>query len=150
VWGGFAVPALALLSLVVVRRRRDRDEDSPYARSLRAFPAAERGLREAAAHLADGEPRAFYTGLERTLRLFLADRLGASTLGLPTTELLHLLDARGVSTDTQAEVARMLTESEAAQFAPYPTTPPPEAPERAARLMAAVDAEAAPVQPEAT
>ena len=150
VWVGFGVPALALLGLVAVRRRRDRDMDSAYARSLRAFPAAEQGLREASVRLNAGKPRAFYARLERTLRLFLTDRLGASVLGLPLPDLGQLLAERGVSSVTQADVIALLEESEAAQYAPHLTPPPPDAADRAGQLMAAVDAEAAPLKPEAT
>ena len=148
VWAGFAIPALALLGLVAARRF-GRDEDSPYARSLRAFPAAERGLAEAAAHLAAGELRAFHAGLERTLRLFLADRLGTPVLGLALPDLTRLLAERGVSPETRASVVRLLEGSEAAQFAPHAAPPPPDTADRAAQLMAAVDAEAAPLHPEA-
>ena len=149
VWVGFALPALALLGLAVVRRRRDQDEDSPYARSLRAFPEAERGLRDAAAHLEAGEPRAFYAGLDRTLRLFLTARLGTGTVGLALPALDALLTERGVEPETRADVVRLLRESEAAQFAPYPARPATDTPERAARLMADVDAQAASLDPEA-
>ncbi|MEP0546670.1 MAG: BatD family protein [Rhodothermales bacterium] len=150
VWAGFALPALALLGLVAVRRRRDRDEDSPYARSLRAFPDAERGLRDAAAHLEAGEPRAFYAGLERTLRLFLAARLGTGTAGLALPALAALLAERGVTPETRDDVVRLLRESEAAQFAPLAAHPTAATSERAARLMADVDAQADPLEPEAS
>ena len=140
-WAGFAVPALALLGLVVVRQRQ-RDEDSPYARSLRAFPAAEQGLREAAAHLDAGEPRAFYAGLERTLRLFLTDRLGTPALGLSLPDLDRVMARRDVLLETRTEVVRLIEESEAAQFGPQPAPPPSDTAERAARLMATVDDEA--------
>src|SRR5690606_38809548 len=126
-----------------------RDEDSPYARSLRAFPSAERGLRDAAARLEAGDTRAFYAGLERTLRLFLADRLGTATHGLPLPGLDALLAGRGVMPETRAEVLLLLREGEAAQFAPHARRPPADAPDRAARLMAAVDAEASSLDPEA-
>jgi hypothetical protein len=148
VWAGFAVPALALLGLVAVLRRQ-RDGDSPYARSLGAFPAAERGLRDAAAHLDAGEPRAFYAGLDRTLRLFLADRLGTPALGLSLPDLDRLLAARSVAEATRADIVRLIRESEAAQFAPQPVPPPPGTVDRAGQLMAAVDAEASPLDPEA-
>ncbi len=141
VWAGLALPALALLALVLARRRGP-DADSAYVRSLRAFPAAERGLKEADALLRAGRTRAFYTALEQTLRTFLADRLGTPTHGLARPELDALLAGWSVSDATRAAVLALLRESDAATYAPHPGTPPPDTTARAGRLMAAVDAEA--------
>ncbi len=144
VWAGFGLPALALLAFALARRLRDRDEDSAAARSLRAFPEAERGLVAAAALL--GEPRVFWAALERTLRLFLTHRLGAAAHSLALPALAALLAERSVTPETADALARLLRESDAAQFGPHPQPPPADTPARAARLMAAVDAEAAPVE----
>ena len=141
VWAGLALPALALLALVLTRRRGP-DADSAYVRSLRAFPAAERGLKEADALRGAGRTRAFYTALEHTLRTFLADRLATPTRGLARPELDALLARRSVSAPTRAAVLALLRESDAATYAPHPGTPPPDTTARAGRLMAAVDAEA--------
>ncbi len=149
VWAGFAVPALALLALVAVRHFRDRDEDSPYIRSLRAFPAAERSLQEAKALLEAGDARGFYAGLERTLRLFLSDRLDTAAHGLSLSELGALLTERAVTPETRADMLRLVRESEEAQFAPFVRSASATDTDRAARLMAAVDAEAPPLNPEA-
>ena len=141
VWAGLVLPALALLALALARRR-DPDSDSAYVRSLRAFPAAERGLKEAEALLGAGQTRAFYTALERALRMFLADRLGAPTHGLAQPELDALLVERSVGAETRAAVLALLRESDAATYAPHPGTPAPDTAARAGRLVAAVDAEA--------
>lgn len=146
VWAGLALPALALAALALAAHRRDRDTDSAYARSLRAFPAAERGLKEAGALLESGDARAFYAALDGTLRRFLADRLGAPTHGLARADLDALLAERAVTPETSADLLVLLAEASAAPFAPHPAPPPPDAPARAARLMAAVDAEADPLE----
>ncbi|MEM1043464.1 MAG: BatD family protein [Bacteroidota bacterium] len=146
VWAGFGLPALALLGLALVRHLRDRDDDTAAARSLRAFPEAQRGLEAAAAHLDADAPRAFYAALDQTLRLFLTDRLATSARSLALPDLGALLAERGVTPESRREVLRLLRESDAAPFAPRPQAPPADTLERATRLMAAVDDEAAPVE----
>ena len=141
-WGAVGLPTLALLALVAVARRRERDEDTAYARSLRAFPVAERGLREADALGEAGDVRALYAALARTLHTFLADRLDAPTHGVPYPDLDRTLGARGVTTETRAALIALLRESDAAQFAPHAGSLAAHPTRRAAGLMADVDAEA--------
>ena len=145
VWASLAVPALALLALVLARRR-DRDDDSAYARSLRAVPSARRGLAEAGTRLDAGDVRGFYAGVEQTVRRFLTDRLGTVAHGLASPDLDALLEERGVTPETRAAVLALLRESDAAQYAPHPVRPPADPSARAAGLMAAVDAEAEPLE----
>ncbi len=146
VWIGFGLPVLALLGLAAARRLRDREDDSAAARSLRAFPEAERGLEAAAGHLGAGDARAFYAVLDRTLRRFLTDRLGTAAHSLPLAALGALLAERGVTPETREAVVALLRESDAVPFAPRPPAPRADAAGRAARLIAAVDGEAVPVE----
>ncbi len=146
VWVGFGLPALALLGLVVVRRLRDRDDDTAAARSLRAFPEAQRGLETAVAHLDAGESRVFYAALDRTLRLFLTDRLGSPAHSLALPDLDTLLAERGVANETRDAALQLLRESDAGPFAPRPQAPPADILDRATRLMAAINDEAIAVE----
>ncbi len=141
-WAGFGLPALAVLGLLAVRHFRERDEESAAARSLRAFPEARHGLDTAAAHL-PSNPRAFWSDLDRTLRRFLTDRLGAPAHSLALPDLDRLLAQRGVAPETRSAIVRLLGESGAAPFAPLPAAPPATTADAAARLMAAVNDEAA-------
>ena len=140
-WTAVGLPALALLALVMAARLRDGDEDTAYARSLRAFPTAERGLREAEALSERGEVRGLYAALVRTVHSFLTDRLATPTHGMPYPDLDRLLAARGVTDETRAALVALLREADAAQFAPH-TTALSHPARRAAGLMADVDTEA--------
>jgi hypothetical protein len=142
--GGLGLPLLALLGLLAVRRHAARrTDDSPEARALRAHPEARRRLTEARAALDD--TRAFYAAIERALRAFLAERLVFPAQGLSRAALNDALAARGLSVETRAEVDRLLAIAERAQFAPGSTDDRASREadaDRAARLFAAVDAEA--------
>jgi hypothetical protein len=137
-----ALPLLALLGLAALRRRADRRADrSPEALALRAHPEARRRLREARAA---GSGPAFYAALERAARDFLADRLGVPAHGLARPDLLDALAAHSVSAETRSALADLLARCEQAQFVPGTAPGDPKATTtEAARLFAAVDAEAA-------
>jgi hypothetical protein len=141
VGAALALPLLALLGLVALRRRADRRADrSPEALALRAHPEARRRLREARTA---GSGPAFHAAVERAVRDFLAGRLGVPAHGLPRPDLLDALAARGVSAGTRAALADLLARCEQAQFAPVaPAGDPGATTAEAARLLAAVDAEA--------
>ena len=134
------LPLLALLGVAALRRRTDRRVDrSPEALALRAHPEAKRRLREARA----ARGPALYVAVERAVRDFLADRLGVPAHGLARPALLDALGACGVTAETRADVAALLARCERAQFAPTaPAEDPTVTTAKAARLFAAVDAEA--------
>lgn len=116
-FGGFVLPLLALFGLVAARRSGDRRADvSEETLALRAHPEAKKRLKEARKAL--GDAPAFYAAIERALRAFLSNRLGASVKGLPRTALQKTLMERGISSQTVQEVDMLLAECERAQFAP--------------------------------
>lgn len=147
-FGGFALPLLALLGLVAVRRIGDRRADvSVEALALRAHPEARKQLKEA--HKSLGDASAFYAAIERAFLAFLTDRLGTPVNGLPRTTLQATLAERGISTETRHAVVTFLAECEQAQYAPgiaggmdVPLGVQKAAAEQASRLFAAVDDEA--------
>ncbi len=147
VLGGFVLPLLALLGLVIVRRVGDRRADlSAEALALRAHPEARKRLK--AANKAIGDPPAFYAAIERAVRTFLTDRLGASAMGLPRTVVHATLAERGVSLETIEAVDALLADCERAQFAPGlagDIDAQKAASEQASHLFVSVDDEARPI-----
>lgn len=133
-----ALPLLALLGLVALRRRADRRVDgSPEARALRAHPEAQRRLREARAA---GDGPAFYAAVERAVRDFLADRLGVPAHGLARPLLLDALAEAGIPEPTRAALADLLARCEQAQFAPGAAPADPKTTtDEAARLFTALE-----------
>ena len=150
VLAGLSLPLLALLGLVAIRLRRDRqDELSPEMRALQAHPEAQRRLTDARAALGDAPD--FYAAIEQAVRAFLADRLLIPAHGLARAALDDALGAHGISAATRTATDALLETAEQAQFAPG-LAGDLEAQEadaaRAALLFAALDAEAS--QPVAT
>ena len=146
-FGGFALPLLALLGLVAMRRIGDHRADvTAETLALRAHPEAKKRLREAKKAL--GDAPTFYSAIERALRVFLTDRLGTSVTGVPRTTLQVTLADRGISLETSQELDTLLAECERAQFAPGlagHTNAQMAAAEHTSHLFAAVDREADPV-----
>lgn len=146
-FGGFALPLLALLGLVAVRRVGDKRADvSAETIALRAHPEAKKRLKEA--NKALGDAPAFYAAVELALRSFVSDRLGASVQGVSRSQLEATLANRGVSVRTREGVDDLLAECERAQFAPGLAggkAVQKLATERAAKVFASVDDEANPV-----
>ncbi len=146
---GLALPLLALLGLVALRRRAEaRAESSPEALALRAHPEAARHLQTARSRTDD--PRAFYAEAEGVVRRFLAHRLALPSARLPRTALAAALAERGVALETRTAVDAFLAECERGQFAPMSGADADAlaaVADRAAHLLTTVDAQAAPVGP---
>ena len=146
--GGFATPLLALLALLAIRNIGERRADvSAQALALRAHPEAQKRLKEARKAL--GKPSVFYEAIEQALRLFLSDRLGISVNGLPRTSLGATLADHGIGEETRADIDALLADCERALFAPGFTRSDEDQKADAAhvaRLFAAVDGEAYPVE----
>ena len=113
--GGLALPALAFLALVGVRRGRERlTADTPEKRSRRAGSAASARLGEARRQAGP----AAAAEAERAVRAFLGDRFGLRPVPLAADGLDAALAERGVPADLRDRTRAVLAEATRAQFAP--------------------------------
>ncbi|MDX1439049.1 MAG: BatD family protein [Rubricoccaceae bacterium] len=149
-FGGFAVPLLALLGLVAVRKIRSASSSTtPEALALRAHPEARKKLKESRKAL--GNPAVVFASVERALRTFLSERLSIPAMGTSHSVLTHTLVKCGVSKDTAQEVADLLKTCENGRYAPFQADASAAQKEqdelvaRAQNLLVRIDEEAKPV-----
>ncbi|MDY7094622.1 MAG: BatD family protein, partial [Acidobacteriota bacterium] len=108
---GLALPLLAYLTMVVLRRRREAYErDSGLRRRRGALRSAQRCLKEVG-EASDAAPQA-----SRCLRRYIGDKLGAEGTALTPAECGDLLRAAEVDDETVTETTRVLERLEAAQY----------------------------------
>lgn len=146
VWATLALPALALLAVAGLRRRRDRQAaDAEGQRRRQAHPAARRRLQAATAARHAGDARAFYDALALALLGFVGDRLGRPVHGWTRTRLDAQLADAGLDAAAREALRRLLDEADQARFAPLRPAPPAlaDAEARAAALLDALDAQLA-------
>jgi len=112
---GLALPAVALLGLVAIRKGKTRTQvDTPERRRQRATPEVRRRLNDAQA--LDGP--ALFAALDTALRRFLADRLGIPPSTKSRPQIASALAARNVPEDLRQRVDALLADAERGQFAP--------------------------------
>ncbi len=115
------LPLVSLVSIAVVRRRRDRlHRDAGAMRRAGALAAARRRLAEASG----APPASAIDAAARALEGFVADRLGLPPAGVPAPIARDRLMAAGVGRDLADEVVVLLGALEAARFAAGTAGPP--------------------------
>lgn len=113
-----AVPILWNLGLIAYLRRREKEKThSTLFRSRRANRMAHRRLKRAA-KLAAAADKAFYEAIAAALYEYVGDKKSVSPSGLTTERIDELLEESGVSADTRAEFASVLSACEEARFTP--------------------------------
>lgn len=113
------VPLLALLGVVVQKRKRDRlASDVALARSSRAHKLARKHLTRAQRALKAGEGEAFYAELSRALRQYVGDKLNVSPAGLTHDVLRARFTAAGLPPEICERLVQFLEHCDAARFAP--------------------------------
>ncbi len=120
------VPALIVGAGVAYRRWRDRPGSSPDETTLALDEDRDR-LQEARRHLRRGSDASFYDAVGRTLRAFLAERLGrAGPNDVPRTVLDRHLIRHDVPADLRNALYDVLDRCDEARYAPGSASVSPE------------------------
>ena len=121
IWFVFLI-VLGILSLGAAgfyRQRMNRmEENTAYARSLKAQKAAKQRLSRARKLMAEKNRTEFYAELSQALLGFVADRLNMPAAGLMTDEVRTELEERGVDTSVISEMLACLEACDFHRFAP--------------------------------
>ena len=117
-WMAWGVPLLMLLGAQVWRRQSNKRAE--VNRAMRASREARRHLSRARRNEAD-----VYGAVEHALTTYITDRLGQPIAGLTMTELVELLDDRGVQADVVERVRVSIAVSEAGRFSRHSVGPGP-------------------------
>lgn len=118
-WIVFAAFTLALIGIVLVYRRNIRlNADVAGRRLARAGRVASKRLKEARAFMQRHESDKFYESLAMALRGYLGDKLSMQPSQLVRDNIAEKLDAKGVPSETVAEVLDVLDTCEMARFTP--------------------------------
>jgi hypothetical protein len=112
------LPVLWNLGLVAYLRRREKEKThSSLLASRRANRMARRRLKRAAGLAADAD-RQFYEEAAAALYKYVGDKTSVSPSGLTTQRIDALLEGRGVSEETRAELLEVLSACDEARFTP--------------------------------
>lgn len=113
------VGILSLGAAALYRQRMNRmEENTAYARSLKAQKAAKQRLSRARKLMIEKKRSEFYAELSQALLGFVADRLNLPAAGLMTDEVKAKLEERGVDTSVIAEMLACLGACDFHRFAP--------------------------------
>jgi hypothetical protein len=120
-----ALPVLALLATVVMRKRREKlSGDIGYARSRRASKEAHRRLARARSLAAVKSSEQFYAESSSALLSFIGDKLNVSPHGLTGDKIRSLLAERGAGETLVQEVIAFLDRCAFARYAPASVSQP--------------------------
>lgn len=112
-------PLLAVLGVILARRRRDRlSADVPYARRRRAMKTARRHLKEAERLIGETSSAPFCAALYKGLCQYLADKLNLTVAGLTSQDLRKELSQRTIDQDLIRRVIDSMSACDLARFAP--------------------------------
>jgi hypothetical protein len=113
-WSAWILPVLLVSSVWVWQNRRQHlQENTAYARGLRARRAAQKILTGAQRSGANG-----YAAAHRALLGYLSDKLNRPTAGLTNNNLIGLLKEVGLNPALIERVETILTQIEVGRFAP--------------------------------
>ena len=112
-------PLLAVLAVILARRRRDRlSADIPYARRRRAVKAAGKHLKEVERFIGESSSADFCGALYKGLCHYLADKLNLTAAGLTSQDLKKELSRRNIEKDLIRQVIDAMSACDLARFAP--------------------------------
>lgn len=118
-WLCYVVPLiLALVLLIILRKRIKENADITRVRYKRANKVAQKRLKAAAAALKANDKDHFYEEIERAAWTYLSDRLSIPTAELNKDNIAALLHEKRVSEDLINEVKNVLSTAEFARYAP--------------------------------
>lgn len=118
-WLCYLLPlAVAILLLIVLRKRIKENSDLTRVRYKRANKVAQKRLKVARTALKANDKDAFYAEIERAAWTYLSDRLSIPTADLNKENITMLLQQKGVSENLIAEVKNVLSTAEFARYAP--------------------------------
>jgi hypothetical protein len=113
-----ALPLVALIGVVAVKRRRDRfAADSGLARHVRAPSEARKALKAARVHLAGGDSAAACSAIARAVTDFIGNRWNIQAWGMTIKEIESTLERTGADPDTVARVRELLSACDFGRFA---------------------------------
>lgn len=118
-WLCYLLPlGIAILLLIVLRKRIKENADLTRVRYKRANKVAQKRLKAARLALKANNKDAFYAEIERAAWTYLSDRLSIPTAELNKENITTLLTQKGVSEDLIKEVQNVLSTAEFARYAP--------------------------------
>lgn len=118
-WLCYVVPLiLAIVLLIILRKRIKENADITRVRYKRANKVAQKRLKAAAAALKANDKDHFYEEIERAAWTYLSDRLSIPTAELNKDNITALLHEKRVSEDLINEVKNVLSTAEFARYAP--------------------------------
>jgi len=118
-WLCYLLPlGIAILLLIVLRKRIKENADLTRVRYKRANKVAQKRLKAAQAALKSNDKDRFYAEIERAAWTYLSDRLSIPTADLNKENISSILQQKGVSETLIAEVMNVLSTAEFARYAP--------------------------------
>jgi len=118
-WLCYVIPLiLAIVLLIILRKRIKENADITRVRYKRANKVAQKRLKAAAAALKANDKDHFYEEIERAAWTYLSDRLSIPTAELNKDNIAALLHEKRVSEDLINEVKNVLSTAEFARYAP--------------------------------
>jgi hypothetical protein len=118
-WGGFGLPVLAYLGLILVRRREDAmRSDLVLFKNKKANKIALQRLALAERYLKQSNQSAFYEETSKAVWLYLSDKLNIPLSALSKEVAADKMKTRSVSDTLQQELFRITNECEMALYAP--------------------------------
>ncbi len=120
-----ALPILALIATVVMRKRREKlTGDIGYARSRRASKEARRRLARARSLAAVNTSEQFFLEGSSALLSFIGDKLNVSPHGLTSDKIRALLTERGAEDQMIQDIITFLDQCAFARYAPSSVSQP--------------------------
>jgi hypothetical protein len=113
------LPLLALLGLIVWRRRQDHlSADIGLARSRAASRMARKRLAKAKGLVGSGDTEPLYAEIRTAVTSYMADKLNISPHGLTMEKITELLQQRQAEPELIDELAELLSRCDFARYAP--------------------------------
>lgn len=118
-WGGFALPLLAYLGFIFIRKREDDlRSDSALFKNKKANKIALKRLATAEKYLKTNSQSAFYEETSKAVWLYLSDKLSIPLSTLSKEVAVQKLADKKIPDDLQFELFRITQECEMALYAP--------------------------------
>lgn len=117
-WSVYSLPAIALMMVWLVNRRRDHLTKNPHlARTISANRTIRHQLSEMDSALKAGNSRAFFAAARKALQIRLSERSGVTPESITLSEVEDHLDNRVI----QEDVRKIFGEADSLAYAGYQT-----------------------------